>query len=255
MSRIRHAGSVVLNLMIVAPLLVGCALHRTSQYFLAEDPESGERAVYRLEITGQGIGGVNYQFQGAYLPKTAVDIYGGKIPVSLAELNAQAPTDEGSTAQKIITHFHNYLDKQAAFRDESSSSQPAASTADVDTQAKFFARLIFHASHNLSDLTSIGRENDLDPYRYRELVYFVTTEPLKMSDFDTELRDVQGSIDTLASTLGAVKRMKMERAKAERESRTAAVGKLTGFFKDHSDFSKYQPTDWVELLTLVRGVR
>lgn len=239
----------------LAPVLAGCASHKTSQYFLAEDPETGERAVYRLEINGQGIGGVVYQFQGAYLPKAAVDVYGGKIPTSLAELNSQTATGEESAAQSIMTRFHSYLHRQAELRADRGSKHLAECVSDVDTETRFFARLLFHASHTFADMISIGQVNDLSPYRFRKLVYFVTTDPLKVSDFDSELRDVQGSIDSLAATLSAVKRARTERANAERAARTAAIGKLTGFFKDHSDPAKYEPTHWIELLTILKGVR
>jgi hypothetical protein len=219
----------LLAIWLFAPALAaigGCASSDTTQHFIAEDPGSGERAIYRLRIDNAGVLS-KYYFTAAYLPKVAIDLYEGKIPETLAELNAQSP-DQESAAAKIQKALRDFLVDQAqAKRDRLKSLAPNADEQKlVDEATMYFSRLMARAMLSSADLQSVGEEGTLDPYKFRKLVYFASTKPLKIADFSGEVRDVENSLNSISTTLGTVARARGGEAASKQKVSQAQIDAL-----------------------------
>lgn len=230
----------------------GCsAITGELQTFIAEDPDTGERALYRLEIFGTGIGSVKYHVSGAYLPRTAIELYDGEIPQSLADIDAESPGGE-STTGKILAEYHQFLEKQAKLEREAKDNLILTSLKDRRDVRRFFADAISDSMLSVSDLRSISEAGSDDPYRFRKLVYFISTKPLKVQDFQGEIGEIESTLNTIAQAMSEARQQRRRAAEARRTQRKLKLQAVTKFLQGTPNLQD-DPTKAWELLGLITG--
>jgi hypothetical protein len=229
------------------PLLAGCANSNSVQHFIAEDPGTGERAIYRLRIDNAGAFS-QYYFTAAYLPKVAIDLYQGKIPETLAELNAQSP-DHESAAAKIQGNLQEFLVHQSkAQLDRLTKTEATDDRRLIDEGTMYFSRLMARAMLSAADLQSVGEEDTLDPYKFRKLVYFASTKPLKVADFSGEIRDVESSLNTVSVTLGQVAKARGADAAANQKFVQAQIDALAQLVDLNAAPANVNAATWQQII-------
>ena len=249
----RHmCGTAVVGLALgLLVLACGCAgTSRELQTFIAEDPDSGERALYQVSIKGAGIGGVKYYVSGAYLPRTSIELYEGKIPRSLADLDAAAPGGASATGE-ILAEYHALLKTQAKLEREAHEGQRLESAKERRAVRRFFADTVADSMLSVSELRSISESGSDDPYRFRKLVYFVSTEPIKIQDFQGELGEIESTLDTLAKTMGDARQKRKQAAEARHTQQKQKLQAIASFLSEQPDLADSQNA-W-KLLGLITG--
>jgi len=187
-------------------------------------------------------------------------MYQGKLPKSLAELNAEA-MGVSDAPQTIMENFHEALMARSAKRIEKAKAEPALpideEQAFLDELTRFYAQEMAQAMLSPSDLQSIDEQKSRELYRYRKLVYFISTKPLKMETFDAEVRDIQGTIEAIGTAVAGARAERKRQAAAAKQQRQASMGALTGFLEKQKgkDLKQYTGTEWIEVMTILGGLR
>lgn len=244
-----------LNLRAITVCLLsavaGCHSNSTRQAFLAEDPDSGERAMYCIQVRTESGWDNNYQISAGYLPRTAIDVYEGKLPDSLAELASEyTPSPDDAAAALIRSNLNSALVRQSELV-TATANDKALTPAELQQLQLDIGGLVAAARTDLPTLQSMHEAGSTDPYRYGKLTYLISTKTVSFRNVDQDVVAVQNSARSLATSL--------DRAVGGPETQngiyTSRLEQLHAFLKAHPDPKTYTSDQWQELEFRLQGLR
>lgn len=89
---------------------IGCADHKSQQYFAVRDEDTGAVNYYRMTIKGGGAWGVDYKMQAGYFSAASVDVLRGQMP-KIAELDL--PVEQLEVFDRALEEFYGFVLEQA----------------------------------------------------------------------------------------------------------------------------------------------
>lgn len=210
----------------------GCAVHDQVQYFAATDPETGATNYYRMTISGWGALGTDYHLQAGYFSSEAVDVLRGSMPeVPILDMPIEQLELYDRTAQQFYASVLQEAKRINPIKDPSSlpakTEQAQADTPlgalpegiDVepfkDDKALEMSRQIWLSSLSKTDLASMGRTQNTNPYQFRKLVFWVSANNIDLNHFAAEIDGVIDNVTAIASTFKG----QADQRKAQQESK------------------------------------
>ncbi len=111
-----------------------------------------------------------------------------------------------------------------AYKDRPLGGRTVPENTDPLTQEKILrlARIIWFGSLSSSDLASIGMTGNANPYQFRKLVYWTTTNNIDLNQFASEIDAILDNVTDIARSY----KKQAEQRKAQREGRRNALDEL-----------------------------
>lgn len=194
---------------ILGLLATGCASAKQVQHFevVYEDPDTGEQTknYYRMTIRGgtsNPFMPVVYKLKAAYLNVATVDVLEGKGPF-VPEADLPRAADE--KYKKTMGHYRDLIEERAAAA-KAGGNHP--DDAIIET-----ARMAWFASLSDGDVVSMGQTQSANPYEFRKLVFYATSQNLDLQ------KTIGPQIDSMISKVQTLARKEQERAQRNKKQR------------------------------------
>lgn len=215
---------------------------------MAKESRTGERALYKLELSVSGFGAAKYKFTTGYLPASAVDALSGKLKEP-KDLYSLKPRSEAQAR-----HLNGIFEEFGKRLEELSRSPSRGDPDEIRNLITFYGGLYAAAALADSDLISIGQTGSNDPYAYRKLVFFVSTEVINIKRFESEVEALERTAVDLADSIRQVRqaRAAATQAKAERIKGTRQA--MLGFLQSKPDMTQWTGLNFLELFAIAKGV-
>lgn len=230
-----------------------CAPIEKSQYYMAVEPDTGQRAIYKLTLRITGYGAERYKLTSGYVDANVVDALSGNLkePSDLASPNAQA-SQRASDLQHIDQMYGERLRSLADTMPSVPLTQPAKDP--IRNATNWYARLYYARSLADSDLTSVGQTNTDQPFSYRKLVFFVSTKTIPIGNFSNELDAVDQSTGDVIDAIQGIRSGAAASTEAKVALMSRAQSQLLDFVKGKPDLSKWTENDFLDYFATVKGV-
>ena len=214
--------------------LTGCAGSRSRHYFIAAEPSTQQAAIYKVTAELSGWGAVKYKLNVGYVPVNVIDALSGKVgepPDLFAEQSKSQLASEANTAIDVA--------KTQYVKDVVGKGLCSERVAEVEDAKRFFGALKDLAGMTDNELISVGQTCSSDPYGYRKLVFYVSTEVIQIRQFEEELNELDRVSSDLTKALVAAKQAEAQAAKARIKEKCKLRQAVLQQIEDKPD-----PKDW-----------